>query len=299
MHFYHAYGISLGSALLLPELAAGAECVPDVVVSYRRTSDPPANLESADHCAWTVPNGLCMFWQGVGIIAVLGGKEIVLDPAPEVEESRLRLFILGAAMAVLLHQRGLLVLHASAVAVSGKAAVFLGDKGWGKSTLAAALAMRGHTVVSDDVVALDKDEAGRPLLLPAFPQIKLWPRSVEALGGDPEQLPRLSTLFDKRHYDVSAQFAEVPMPLGRIFLLGVGDSVKVQVVRVQDALLELIRHSYSARFGAHLLCGQEGARHLLQCSALARRVPVSRLERPAGLELLPAVARVVEEALLL
>ena len=200
-------------------------------------------------------------------------------------------------MAVLLHQRGLLVLHASAVAVSGKAALFLGNKGWGKSTMAAALVMRGHSVISDDVVAIGRDESGRPTLLPAFPQIKLWPNSIEALGGNPEQMPRLSTLFEKRHYDVSAQFADTLLPLAHIFLLGVGDAVRMESVRAQDAILELICHSYSTRFAAQLLPGKEGARHLLQCSALARRVPISRLVRPVDLDLLPDVAHLVEENL--
>lgn len=297
MHFYQAYGISVGSAVLLPELSPGVGRAPDAVVSRGDLPDLPADMKDAEHCAWAVPGGLCLFWRGVGVIAILGGKEIVLDPAPGLEESRLRLFILGAAMAVLLHQRGLLVLHASAVSVGGRAALFLGDKGWGKSTLAAALAARGHAVISDDVVALGEDGHGRPTVMPAFPQIKLWPSSVEALGGDPERLPRLSALFDKRHFDVSGGFAESPVPLGRIFLLGVGDSVRVGAAGARESVLGLVRHSYSARFAAQLLGGENGARHLLQCSALARRVPISHLERPSGLGLLPDAVRAVEEAL--
>lgn len=315
MYFYLAYGLSIKSCLPLPELSAGrgkepavgmeygpeaaisTERDPDIIVVYGSISEPPVELSSAEHHAWAVPGGLCLYWQGIGIIALLHGNEIKLDLVPEVEESRLRLFILGVAIAVLLHQRGLLVLHASAVAVNGKAAVFLGNKGWGKSTMAAALAMRGHSVISDDVVALGRDESGRPTLLPAFPQIKLWPNSVKALGGNPEELPRLSTLFDKRHYDVSAQFARTPLPLERIFLLDIGETVKVGSVQAQDAIVELIRHSYSARFATHLLSGKEGGRHLLQCSALARCVPVCRLERPVDLALLPNVADLVEETL--
>lgn len=299
MYFYLAYGLSIKSCIALPELATGAECEPDLVVSCAKVVTPSAETDRVEHCAWATPDGLCMFWQGVGIISVLNGKAIVLDPTPEVEESRLRLFILGAAMAVLLHQRGLLVLHASAVALQGSAVVFLGNKGWGKSTLAAVLAQRGHSVISDDVVALGKDADGGPTLLPAFPQIKLWPNSVEALGGNPEDLPRLSTLFEKRHYDVTTQFARTPLPLKCIFLLGIGETVRVDPVQAQDAIVELIRHSYSARFAVHLLSGKEGGRHLMQCSALARRVPICRLERPADLSLLPDAARLVEETLYL
>src|SRR3989454_2089338 len=49
------------------------------------------------------------------------GREIVVEPAPGVDAGTLRLFLLGPVRAVLLHQRGFLVLHASAVVLDGGA----------------------------------------------------------------------------------------------------------------------------------------------------------------------------------
>jgi serine kinase of HPr protein (carbohydrate metabolism regulator) len=61
---------------------------------------------------------------------------------------------LHTVLAALLHQRGCLVLHASAVLMNGGADVVSGETGAGKSTLLAALAAKGFPVVSDDVTAV-------------------------------------------------------------------------------------------------------------------------------------------------
>jgi hypothetical protein len=62
--------------------------------------------------------------------------------------------------------------------------------------------------------------------------------------------------------------------------------------------MHVIRHSYSARFGKRLLTGSSAAAHLRQCSLLAGHVPVCRLARPAQLNLLPELARMVADDLI-
>ena len=97
----------------------------------------------------------------------------------------LRLYLLGPALALLLHQRGFLVLHASAVSLDGGVVAFLGHSGHGKSTTAATLHARGAAIVADDVVAVDLGAPGGPAALPGFPLLKLWPDAVTALGENP------------------------------------------------------------------------------------------------------------------
>ena len=46
-------------------------------------------------------------------------------------------------------------LHATAVVVDGEAVAFLGDCGYGKSTLGAAFLARGFPLLTDDVLALE------------------------------------------------------------------------------------------------------------------------------------------------
>lgn len=61
-------------------------------------------------------------------------------------------------MAVLLYQRGHLVLHASAVLFNSSAVAFMGETNTGKSSLTALFNSDGCGVLSDDVTALSQDK---------------------------------------------------------------------------------------------------------------------------------------------
>ncbi len=286
-----AYGLGIRSALPLPEFVASAAAA-DVDVRLGRVKRFPSETTAAGSYFRATAEEAYLFWENVGAFLVLEGREIIADPVPGVEDRVLRLFILGPALGVLLHQRGLLVLHASAVELNGGAVAFLGGAGWGKSTLAAALYARGHGVMSDDVTAVELD-GPRPTALPGFPQLKLWPEAAAALGVSPATLARLHPQLEKRAYDASRGFPEAPLPLSRIYVLAEGMSQEVEPIRPQEALLELVRHSY----GIRMLQAVRPSSHFRQCAALASTVPVCRLKVRCSLASLPDLARFVEDDL--
>ncbi len=81
---------------------------------------------------------------------------------PSLEAEKLRR---GAARLLLLHLAGGIPLHGAAVALGGRAAVFVGPARHGKSTLAGALASRaGATVLADDAVAIEPSSGGFDVL---------------------------------------------------------------------------------------------------------------------------------------
>ncbi|KAK0340476.1 hypothetical protein LTR94_030339, partial [Friedmanniomyces endolithicus] len=80
-----------------------------------------------------------LFWPQVGAFRVRGVHAIDYDPNEGVGPSLISQPLLGAVVALILRRRGLLTLHGSAVELSAGAVVFLGDKGAGKSTTAAAM----------------------------------------------------------------------------------------------------------------------------------------------------------------
>ena len=170
MYCYTAYGLGIRSALPLPELVPG-EAAADVEIRLGRVD--PFLLEATRTGTGfrATAQEACFFYEEVGTFLVRGGREVVLEPAPGVEERTLRLFILGPALAVLLQQKGRLILHASAISIAGSAVALLGGPGWGKSTLAAAIHSRGHGMVADDVTAV-QIETGSPMVFPGFPQLK-------------------------------------------------------------------------------------------------------------------------------
>jgi hypothetical protein len=108
------------------------------------------------------------------------------------------------------------------VEFGGSAVAFAGSEGAGKSTTAAALAGRGHAVISDDIVAIVERE-GSFFVLPAYPYLSLWPESVKMLYGPKKKLPSFSPSYDKRQLVLAEnrlRFQERPVPLGAVCLLG-------------------------------------------------------------------------------
>jgi hypothetical protein len=86
-----------------------------------------------------------------------------------------------AAAAALL--RGYLVLRAAAVSIGGRAVALCGGSAAGKSSLAAALGQRGHSVLADAVTVISTDpNHGGFIVAPLAPELQLWPDSVRELG---------------------------------------------------------------------------------------------------------------------
>jgi len=159
-------------------------------------------------------------------------------------------YLLGPVLGVVLRLRGFVTLHASAVSIGRSAIAFLGPEGAGKSTTAAALARRGYAVLSDDIVAVREVDENL-LIQPAYPQLKLWPKSVEALYGKEENLPAFSANYDKRYLDLrndGYSFQEEPLPLRAVYVLGARSddaaSPVIQSLPAHAGLLALIGNAY-------------------------------------------------------
>ena len=289
---YQAYSLNIQSIIALPELrSAGAIDRADLLIQFQAVDGPELG-ERAGRMVWTAAGDASLAFRDAGAFLVRGGQEILVDPAPRTGDSLLRLYLLGPVLAVALHQRGWLILHASAVDLGGRVAAFLGGSGWGKSTLAAALQQRGHPLVADDFIAVPLDEttSGQPHVFPGFPQLKLWPEAAASLGTDAAQLPRVHPGFEKRAQRLSAGFAQGSLPLGRLYVLAEGEPASLQPLDKPAALVDLVRHSYMA----NTLLPAAAAAHLRQCAALLRVVGLSRLQRPLALPELPAICALVE-----
>jgi hypothetical protein len=291
-----AYGLGIRTAIPLPELMVG-EAEEVVSIRFGSVDQPPA--ESSEK-RWSYfspkPQEDCLSWQGVGKFLVRGGSDIIVDPCPGLDEKMLRLFVLGPVLAVLLRQRGRLLLHASAVAMADGAVLFLGRSGWGKSTTAAALHARGHGLVTDDVAAL-RGEEGYPMVFPGFPRLKLWPEAVVSLGGDPEKLPRWNLHSEKRDRPTTHKFSSTPLPIKRIYVLASGDAAEISPLPPQEALVELVRHTYGSDYGLHSAMGVGSATHFFECASIVDKVRVCSLRRQKCLAQLPSVVELIEQDL--
>jgi hypothetical protein len=297
---YSAYGLKIQSELFFPELPTDASDTesntePDVVIRFGALEHLTDQVDEWGFCFRVTSDGIYLFWQEIGAFLVRDGQEVVISPIPDVDERVIRLPLIGVISAILLHQRGFLVLHASAIAIQGGVAAFVGEKGQGKSTTGVMLYERGHLFVSDDVVAIDMRDPDAPCVIPGFPQFKLWSDTVASvLGDDPETLPQLHPKLDKRSHRIGQRFSVQPLPLKRIYILAEGERPAVKLLQPQAAMVQLITHSYVSRFDDQLLQGEARFCHFHQCTNLINQVSICCLERPRSLALLPDIGALVE-----
>jgi len=289
MHTYFAYGLGIHSEIELPELAP-AQANPDIVILFARADIFPPAGASASEKFFADATEARVHYDGVGGFSIHRGCEIALAPEPQANLQEVRLTLLGPVFAILLHQRGLLVLHASAVAIDHRAIAFLAEAGGGKSTTAAALLTRGYQLVSDDLVALAPDAAQPPWVYPAYPFLKLWPQAARALGQDLLAAPRVSPQLDKRIWRINNSSA-APVELKRIYLLDQGAHPGIESLAAPEAFIALVRHTFVALL---LDATDTTQKHFQQCSILANQVPVRRLRIPTALEALATVAELVD-----
>lgn len=295
MYFYQAYNLIIKSPIELPELIVSQELEADVTIRIEKLSDSPLSIDNVAHCYQLAPEGIYAYWEGVGTFLIKEGKEIIIEPVVESDEYRLRLFILGAAIGTILHQRGLLVLHGSSVDVDGQAVVFVGNKGWGKSTIAANLNAKGHNLIGDDVIAIDLS-GDKPMVMPAFPQLKLWPDAVTSLGIQPENLPKLVPHLEKRERRVNQCFCDRILPLKQIYVLGKYPNLAIKPLKPQEIIKYLISNSYVARFGDELLKANQSS-YFAKLTQIAQQVSIHHLLRPNDLNLLPNTVELIENHL--
>ncbi len=189
-------------------------------------------------------------------------------------------YLLGPVLGAVLLLRGVTCLHASAVAVEGRAVAFVGPSGAGKSTTAAALAGRGCAVLADDIVALT-DDGGTYLAQPGYPRLRLWPRSVDALSADGTCPPLPPEWGERRYYlDVTGdgyRFEQQALPLAAVYLLDErpagAAAPAVETVSMADGLVALVANT----FANYLQDGSMRAREFGFLGRMMGRVPVRRI----------------------
>jgi hypothetical protein len=236
-------------------------------------------------------------------------SEYVLDPgnghvwvrwSDTVDLSGVVPFLCGPVFGCLLRRRGALCLHGSGVAVDEHAIAFVGEAGMGKSTLAAAMAQQGHTVLSDDMVVLEADRAAFALRHGAL-RLRLWPEAVRMLGIALDDLPRVFGWAEKRDVDHElhrhgqcGERWQQPWPLTAIYVLGPyhgrGSGLSIAPLPAAQSLLALLPHTYPSFLPVE---GERRAREFAALGRVAAAVQVRAVHRPRSIEQLPELCAVI------
>lgn len=295
-HTYCAFGLEIKSEFAIPELSCSAiRGIQQIEIKWGQVE---ANTECkiGPFLRYNIsPAEAYLEWDKVGKFLVRNGREIIVNPAVGVESKIVRLPLLGMVIALLLIQRGFLVLHGCAMSMNSKAVGFLGDKGAGKSTLGAALHRRGYALMADDLLVLDVSRKNGPMMvLPAFPQFKLSPEAAKgALGMDAEDRPRLHPQFDKRALPVSTGFAKRPLAISHLYVLGTSKSISLEACSPQQAIIALIRNSFLSRFAEGTDRHSEVSQ-MLKFAEILKSTSVYRLTHPFCMSALAELVETIE-----
>ncbi|MDH5235593.1 MAG: hypothetical protein OEW77_11590 [Gemmatimonadota bacterium] len=300
MHDHLVYGLRLRCATALPTLASAPLAgVPDVVVRF---SVPPSALaalpRSARYVSEATEDGrpvlVCesdvsgdaprlVFGEGATFTFAAEGPDLWVEWMAPLSMDDVMSFLTGPVLGFALRRLGVLALHASAVSIGGRAVGFVGAGGAGKSTLAAALAARGHAVLTDDVLAL-REQDGRWLAFPGHDQLRLWEDSEALLFGGSGRLAPLSDTWEKRKLSLLAEgyhLVTAPEPLGALLVLEppAPRAVAAEVLPAlgQETVLSLLGNTSAG----YLLGAADRVPELRALSSLLRSVRVGRL-RPGA-----------------
>lgn len=293
---YFVHGFTLQSEIECPELLPGSGGWPDVRVSYGSLGNSIPEEQHPSRISRVGNRQLFLNIKGVAKFLVRDGCEIVVDPAPDAENRMIRLFLLGSALGCVVHQRGLLPLHANAFVHDGQAVLVLAHSGTGKSTLAAAMRNKGCTILADDVCAVRAMPGETPLVYAGVPQIKLWKDAAEHLGEDIGAMQQVLRNEEKYALPVSAPYCDGPAPIKALYILNAGKCGTLEIVDMTqiEKVDELRNHTYRKGMVAKL--GIE-AENLKSCALLARSVPMRRIRRPKDRFLLDELAELLKSDL--
>ena len=184
---YSAFGLIWNSSDLdIPELPKIERSIKEFDVSISQDiGDDWPSIENGIYDTNTLkiaPNDLRLKIHNIASFRVTEGKRLYGKKKPHVDLEILERF--GFPFGALLIQKGFLVFHGNALVKDGKAVIFLGNSGSGKSTIAYGLMKSGWKLLADDLVVLSSNGN----VLPGVRRIKLWEDAVKSYKIDIEKL---------------------------------------------------------------------------------------------------------------
>lgn len=285
---YLLCGLRVRSGLELPELpiwTGAADMPPDVTI---RLGEVPLALPDAvtpgRYLSVGADGAVLVHIVDLARFLVRDGREIVVQILNVDAGTSVRVILLNAVLAYLLHQRGAYPLHAAALRTQHGIVAIAGDRGAGKSTLSHRLIEHGFDLVSDDMTLIS-EEAETMQVIPTYPRLKLWRSAVAAAGLTVDGLDRVRDGMEKYDLRPRKVFEIRPAPLVAIVILAEHEQLAFTAIPPTEAIPVIQNHVMRRRTAIHL--GRRAA--LLQQSArIVTQTPVYRLMRPKRFDMLPA-----------
>ena len=266
----------------------------DVTVRFGEVPSSLTGAVGAGPFQQVTPDTALFYFPGVAHYLIQCGNQITIAPEKNAPENQIRLFLLGTAASLLLHQRGVLPLHASGIRTAKGAVLFAGHSGSGKSTLLATFLERGYTMLTDDIAVITLDEQQCPQVFPGYPRLKLWADSAATLNKSTDNLERVRPEFDKFSVIADSSLETEPLPLHAVYVLTPTNEADLRLEALQDArkFNIFLDHTWQKlalkKMNRHV-------QHFQQAVAIANRIQVRRVFRPEQPFLPHQLADLIEE----
>ncbi len=200
-------------------------------------------------------------------------------------------YLLSQVLSFALLKLGMEPLHSTSVVVDQGVIAFLGDCGYGKSTLGAAFLQAGYPLLTDDLLVLRKRD-GRYDACPGPPRIKLLPEVARELLGTAASGSPMNDLTDKLIIPLNGcQHHGQPARLRAFYVLQAPEdpsgngAITLRRLRTSEAFVEITRNTFNTAVDD----GPRLKRQFAFATQLASEAPVKRVSYPRDLSLLPAV----------
>lgn len=193
-----------------------------------------------------VNNKVVFYVPDTAFFTMENGNKITVATIPGYDEDLIRIYILGTCMGVILLQKKIIPLHGSAIVIDGKAYAFVGDSGAGKSTLASAFMKKGYELLSDDVIGIYFSNLNIPMVVPSYPQQKLWQESLSEFGMSSSDYKPIFDRVTKFSVPVQSNFHTETIPLAGVFELVKTDGYEPSIHSIKglEQLNILNKHTY-------------------------------------------------------
>jgi hypothetical protein len=205
-------------------------------------------------------------------------RTITVHRSSEADPGLIPVFVGGSVLAHALTAEGLLVLHASAVEIDGRALAIVGPSGAGKSTLAALLCAAGARLVADDALRVDATSSGA-VCFPGTCGLRLRSAAASLAGGIEGAV--VGKTPDGRTAVFPARLADTPLVLDAVLVpepSRAASTLRLRRLGAMEGLQELLCHPRLTNWRASDPIGQ-----LFRLTGeIAEALPIYRSRVPWG-----------------
>lgn len=226
-------------------------------------------------------------------VAVISGKYIEISGEITEKEPWLRHILLESWMMYLWLQRGCLVFHGSVCECNGRAVVFMGDGGAGKSTLSYYLTKHGYKKMSDDLAIIFKDEKGEYNVIPSSIKQNLTKESIDIFNLNSDKMDKMAG--EEKYTFFINEICNEMKKAAIIFIIEKSCSSEMEFSKITgfSKLSYLLNHIQ--QLGNIREIEKGSRRHMKIAGEFASAVEMYKIRRPEGKNTLEEIYKIVEE----